>query len=111
MMRIAATGVVATVAAGLLVATSGHLVHPLAYALQVAVMLAGAVAAALVWLRRRPGNRTVVWLLAYAVAIAILSLQGARDPLLHSAGVAVDPIFFVLGYVVVFAFPEGRVRG
>src|SRR4051794_14920732 len=111
MTRIVAAGVVATVVAALLLATSGHLVDPVAYGLQVAVILAGSVSAALVWRRRRPGNRLAAWLLAYAVATALVSLQGVRDPLLHSVGVAADPMFFAVGYLLVFAFPEGRVSG
>ena len=71
-------------------------------------MVVGAVAAGLVWLRRRPGNRVGLQLLALALVTAVVALQGADSEYLHSVGVLVEPVFFLLGYVVVFAFPEGR---
>ena len=74
-------------------------------------MVLGTVAASLYWLVRRPGNRVGVILLALAVATAVMSLQGATQPLLHSLGVAVEPIFFLLAYYAVFAFPDGRLGG
>ena len=53
-IAIAASGLAAAVGGGLLLATSDHLLHPVAYGLQVAIIIVGAVAAALVWLTRRP---------------------------------------------------------
>ena len=105
---IAASGVAAALGGGLLLATSGHLVDPVAFGIQVCLMVIGTVAAALVWLKRRPGNRVGVLLLALALSTAALALEGANDEILHSAGVAVEPVFFLLAYLVVFAFPEGR---
>ncbi len=43
--------------------------------------------AALYWLVRRPGNRLGLFLLALAVALAAVSLQGATQPQLRSIGV------------------------
>ena len=74
-------------------------------------MVAGTVAAAIVWLVRRPGNRLGYILLALAVATAVMSLQGATQPLLHILGVAVEPVMFLLAYYAVFAFPDGRLAG
>jgi signal transduction histidine kinase len=105
---IAIAGLLAAVGGGLLLATSDHLVDPAAYGLQVAAMTVGAVAAALFWLVRRPGNRLGFALLALAVATAVISLQGATQPLLHSIGVSADSAVFLLVYYVVFAFPDGR---
>ena len=96
---------------GLLVATSAHLVDPIAYGIQIAVMVVGWVAAAVYWLVRRPGNRLGLSLLAVAAATAVLFLQGAAQPVLQSIGIAVEPIFFLLSYYVVFAFPDGRLVG
>ena len=104
-------GVATAVAGGLLLATSDHLVDPVAFGLQVALMVLGTVAAALVWLRRRPASRVGPLLLAFALATAALSLEGASDPLVRSVGVALEPAFFMLGYVVVFAVPDGRLAG
>ena len=74
-------------------------------------MVVGWVAAALYWLVRRPGNRLGLSLLALAAATAVLFLQGAAQPVLHIIGVAIEPIFFLLAYYVVFAFPDGRLVG
>ena len=54
---IAVGGLVAAVGGGLLVATSDHLVDPVAFGTQLSLMLVGTVAAALYWLVRRPTNR------------------------------------------------------
>jgi signal transduction histidine kinase len=108
---IAAGGLVAALGGGLLLATSGHLVDPVAYGLQIATMIIGTVAAALVWIRRRPGNRVALLLLTLALAIAIAPLQGASGDVLHSLGVLADPAVLWLSYFVVFAFPEGRLKG
>jgi signal transduction histidine kinase len=108
---VATTGVVAAAGAGVLVATSDHLVHPLPYALEISVILAGTVAVALYWAIRRPGNRIAVLLLAYAAAVAGIALQGAASPLIHSVGVVFDAVVFFLGYYVIYVFPAGRVAG
>jgi len=105
---IAVAGVVAAVGGGLLLATAEHLVDPVLSGLQVGLMVAATVAAGLVWLKRRPGNRVGALLLAFALTTALLALEGANDEVLHSLGVAVEPAFFLLGYLVVFAFPDGR---
>jgi signal transduction histidine kinase len=108
---IAAGGLAAALGGGVLLATSGHLVDPVAYGLQIATMIIGTVAAVLVWIRRRPGNRVALLLLALALALALASLQGANGDLLHSLGVLADPAILWLSYLVVFAFPEGRLKG
>jgi signal transduction histidine kinase len=108
---LAVVGLLGAVGGALLVATSDHLVDPIAWGVQIGVMILGAVAASLTWLARRPGNRVGLILLALAVSTAILSLQGATQPLLHSLGVAVEPVFFLLAYYAVFAFPDGRLGG
>lgn len=106
---VAATlGLLAGVGGFLLVATSDHLVDPLAYGLLVANAIVGTVGVALYWLVRRPGNRVGLILLALGVAYAGISLQGAANPLAHSIGVLFDAVVFALTYYVVFAFPEGR---
>jgi len=108
---LAVCGVVLAVGGGLLVATSNHLVDPAAYGIQLTLMTLGAVGAGLAWLIRRPGNRLGWILVAYGGASAVATLQGASSPLLHSIGVLADPVFFLLGYYAVFAFPTGHVRG
>ena len=77
-LTIAATGFAAAVAAGLCLAKSHHFLHPVAYGVQVAIMVIGAVTAALVWLRRRPMSAIAPLLLALAFAHAIVGLQGRQ---------------------------------
>ena len=96
------------VGVGLLIATSDHLVDPIAFGLQRALIVVGWSSAALYWLVRRPGNRLGLALLALAVSTALIGLQGASNPLLYSMGVLDDFPAFLLAYYVVFAFPEGR---
>jgi signal transduction histidine kinase len=105
---VALAGLLAAVGGCLLLATSDHLADPTEYGLQIAAMTVGASAAALFWLVRRPGNRLGPALLALAAATAVIALQGASQPLLHSFGVAADSAVFLLVYYVVFAFPDGR---
>jgi signal transduction histidine kinase len=94
-----------------LVATSDHLVDPLAYGLQIGVIVVSTIAIALYWAVRRPGNRIGPVLLAYAACAAGLSLQGASSPLLHSVGVLFDAPMFLLGFYLVFIFPQGALAG
>ena len=103
--------VLVAIGAGLLLATSDHLVDPIAYGIQRAVIIVGWSSAALYWLVRRPGNRLGLAFVALALASVVMSLQGASDPLLHSIGVFGDFPSFVLAYYVIFAFPEGRLGG
>ena len=105
----AAAGLLVAMGAGLLLATSDHLVDPIAFGLQLAVMVVGWFSAALYWLVRRPGNRLGLFLLALAVATAALSLQGATQPQLRSIGVLADWPSVLLVFYVIFAFPEGRI--
>jgi signal transduction histidine kinase len=111
LVGLAVGGIVLAVGGGILVATSDHLVNPTEYGVQLTLVVLGTVGAALAWLIRRPGNRLGWILLALAAASAIVALQGAASPLLHSIGVLADPLIFFLGYYAVFAFPDGRVRG
>jgi signal transduction histidine kinase len=111
LLAISAGGAVAAVGGGLLLATSDQLLDPLAYGIQVSLMIVGTVAAALYWLVKRPANRLGWALLALAAVTAVITLQGATAPLLHSLGVAIEPVFFLLAYYVVFAFPDGRLDG
>ncbi len=103
--------VLVAIGAGLLLATSDHLVDPIAYGIQRAVIIVGWSSAALYWLVRRPGNRLGLAFVALALASVVMSLQGASDPLLHSIGVFGDFPSFLLAFYVVFAFPDGRLAG
>ena len=103
-------GLLLAIGAGLLVATSDHLVDPTGFGLWLAVTVVGWFGAALYWLVRRPGNRLGLVLLAVAVCTVVMSLQGANQPQLHDIGVLADWLFVVVVFYVVFAFPEGRIE-
>ncbi len=103
-------GLLVAIGAGLLVATSDHLVDPIAFGVQVAVMVVGWLSAALYWLVRRPGNRLGLLLLAVAACTAVMSLQGANEPHLRTIGVLADWVFVLLVFYVIFAFPAGRIQ-
>jgi signal transduction histidine kinase len=108
---VAFSGVLVGVAGGVLLATSGHLVHPVKYGVEFAVVVVSTVGVALYWAVRRPGNATALVLLAYAGALAGICLQGASGPVLHSLGVLFELPAFFLGYMAVFVFPQGRLAG
>ena len=103
-------GLLVAIGAGLLVATSDHLVDPIGFGLWLAVTVVGWFGAALYWLVRRPGNRLGLVLLAVAVCTVVMSLQGANQPHLHGIGVLADWLFVLVVFYVVFAFPEGRIE-
>ena len=110
LVAIAVGGLLAAVGGGLLVGTSDHLLDPVGYGIQLALMLVGTGRGGPRRLVRRPGNRLGLALLALAGATGVLTLNGASSPLLHTLGVAIEPVFFLLSYYVVFAFPDGRLR-
>ena len=102
----AAAGLLVAIGAGLLLATSDHLVDPIAYGIQRAVIIVGWSSAALYWLVRRPGNRLGLAFVALALASVVMSLQGASDPVLHSIGVFGDFPSFVLAYLCHLRLPR-----
>jgi signal transduction histidine kinase len=108
---VGAVGTVVAVAGGLLLATSDHLVHPVLYGFDVALLIASTVWVALYWAVRRPGNRIAVVLLVDAGFLAVLALQGASNPVLHSLGVFGDVPTFFIAFYLLFIFPDGRVHG
>ncbi len=105
------SGLVVGVGGGLFLATSDHLAHPIAYGLEVAVIVVLSVSSALYWAVHRPGNRIAFLLLAYAAATAVISLEGSTSPLLFSVGVLFEMPAFLLMYYLLLAFPEGRLVG
>ena len=66
---------------GLYLSTIDYLLHSVVYGLEVVITVVGAVAAALVWSRRRPVSAIAPLLRAFAFATAIVSLQGSSDEL------------------------------
>jgi uncharacterized membrane protein len=77
------------------------------FGVEVAVAILGTVAAALVWLRRRPANPVTLMLLALVVATALVSLQGASGELAHSLGVLGDSAVLLVGPCSSSSSPTG----
>ena len=107
---VAIGGLAVAIGAGLLVATSDHLVDPTGFGVWLGVTVVGWFGAALYWLVRRPGNRLGLVLLTVAVCTVVMSLQGANQPQLHGIGVLADWTFVLVVFYVVFAFPQGRIE-
>ena len=105
------SALVIAVGGGLLLGTSDHLAHPVAYGLEVAALVALSAAAALYWVVHRPGNRIALILLAYAAVTSVISLEGSANPLLFSLGVLFEMPAFLLSYYLILSFPEGRLVG
>ena len=91
---VAGAGFLVAAGGALLIATSGHLADPVAFAVQLTVMVVGTVGAALLWLVRRPGNLLGSGCSRWPLRRRSF-LQGAAELLLHSLGVAIEPIFFL----------------
>ena len=109
--RFAAAGLLVAMGAGLLLATSDHLVDPIAFGLQVAVISSDGSA-----------RRSTGWFDAPAIAsVSRFSrwrsprppcrCKGATRAALHSIGVLAIGPSFAPGLYVIFAFPEGRLGG
>jgi hypothetical protein len=75
---IATGGLAAALGGGLLLATSDHLVDPVEFGVEIAVAILGTVAAALVWLRRRPANPVTLMLLAFVLAARLAAGRERR---------------------------------
>ena len=106
--RLALVGAAGGAAGAVLVASSGHFLRPHAFGLFLANLIVGTFLIAFYWLRRRPGDPTGRLLLALGFANLGLVLEGASSPFLHTVGVLFELLVVVLGFYVVFAFPEGR---
>jgi signal transduction histidine kinase len=60
------------------------------------------------WERRRPGNRFAPLLLLLGVLAVPLSLEATRSPWGHAIGVLAEAPLLYMTFVVVLAFPTGR---
>jgi PAS domain S-box-containing protein len=100
--------VLAAAGAVVLVETSDH--EPSRVATLVTALTAGIsfVAAGLIAIRRRPGNRTGFYLAAVGYLWFLDALTAANNRVLYSIGVAVGDAVFVALVALVLAFPTGR---
>jgi signal transduction histidine kinase len=80
-------------------------------AVQKADFVLGPAITGLYWLRRRPESRFGPMLLAFAFVGAVYILQSSSDPWLFSIGLMWENLVGLATYVLILAFPTGRLDG
>jgi signal transduction histidine kinase len=94
----------------LLALTSDHLAYPGRMALFCAWAVVAPLLIGVVWWRRRPDSRFGPLLVLFGFASWPLSLQAAGTPLLYDLGVLGDALYIIVTFLVILAFPVGRLR-
>jgi signal transduction histidine kinase len=94
----------------LLVATSHHVERPAATALYYGYLVAVSMLAGVCWRVRRPSSSFGHLLLAFGLAVWVVSWQSSNWPLIYDLGVLADGALFILTYWLFLAFPSGRLR-
>jgi signal transduction histidine kinase len=94
----------------LLAATSDHVERPSATALYYGYLVAVSMLAGLCWRVRRPSSSFGHLLMAFGLAVWVVSWQSSDWPLLFDIGVLADGAGFLLTYWLFLAFPSGRLR-
>jgi len=87
------------------------LAHPEWLAAQKADFILGPVFIGLYWLRRRPRSRFGPMLIAFGFVGAVYVLQSSSDPWLFSAGLLWENVIGLATYMLILAFPTGRLDG
>jgi hypothetical protein len=105
---VAAGAVAASVAAVWVTLDADFLAHPGWLAVQKADFILGPALIGLYWIRRRPQSRFGPVLLAFAVVGALYVLQSSSHPWLFGAGLAWEIVIGFATYVLILAFPTGR---
>lgn len=103
---------VAAVTAGLLAVAvtlpADFLRYPGWLAAQKADFVIGPALAGLYWLRRRPGSRFGLLLVVWGFIGALFILQSSSDAWLFSVGLFWEKVFAFTTYLMILAFPTGR---
>jgi signal transduction histidine kinase len=100
--------VIGAVAAVVLPLSTGVLRYPGWFAAQRAALILGPALVGLYWERRRPGGRFGRMLIGLGVLAIPLSLEATRSPWPHLVGVVAEAPLLFATFVVVLAFPAGR---
>jgi len=89
--------------------------HFLAYpgwlAVQKADFIVGPIGVGLYWMHRRPGNRMGLLLIVLGLLGVPYILASSSDPTLFGIGVLAEDPLYVMAYIVILAFPTGRLEG
>ena len=106
--RVALAGLLVAVAALTLTLESSHVRYRVADALFLANAIAAFALAGALWLIRRPVGTLWQWLVACAVAWALVALQSADSSLVFTIGVLAEWPLAVATVYLLMAFPIGR---
>jgi signal transduction histidine kinase len=93
-----------------LAATSDHVQHPTATALYYGYLVGVSLLAGLLWSLRRPSSSFGLLLMAFGLAVWVVSWQSSDWPLIFDIGVLADGAAFLLTYQLFLAFPSGRLE-
>jgi signal transduction histidine kinase len=100
------------VVVGLVTTFSGHvLVHPAWFALQRTDLVLAPEVVGVYWWRKRPRSRFGPLLILSGVASAPLYLEASSSPVLRTLGSLYAGVAIIVAYVMVLAFPSGRLSG
>ncbi|HEY6525508.1 MAG TPA: ATP-binding protein [Solirubrobacteraceae bacterium] len=88
--------------------STDQLLNPGWFAAHRVALILGPAIVAWYWERRRPGNRFAPLLLLLGVAAVPLSLEATTSPWGHAIGVIAEAPLLFMTFVVVLAFPTGR---
>jgi signal transduction histidine kinase len=90
--------------------TGDHLEKPIAAGLYWGYLTAASVLIGLYWWRRRPAQQFGPLLVAFGLAVWIVSWQGSDTPLVFDIGVLAEAPLYVLTFYLFLAFPMGRIE-
>jgi signal transduction histidine kinase len=109
--RLVAIAIAPMVAATMALALTGdHLERPVAAGLYWSYLVAVSILIGLYWWRRRPAQRFGPLLVAFGLAVWIVSWQGSDIPLVFDIGVLAEAPLYVLTFYLFLAFPMGRIE-
>ena len=109
--RLVAIAIAPMVAVTLAFAFTGdHLEKPIAAGLYWGYLTAASMLIGLYWWRRRPAQRFGPLLVAFGLAVWLVSWQGSDSPLVFDIGVLAEAPLYVLTFYLFLAFPMGRIE-
>lgn len=107
----AVVAVVAAVAAFWVTVNAKFLEYPYWLAVQKADFILGPIGVGLYWMHRRPQNRFGLLLIVLGLLGVPYILASSTDPTLFGIGVLAEDPIYVMAYIVILAFPSGRLQG
>jgi signal transduction histidine kinase len=107
----AAVAVAAATVTAWVTLDAGFLAHPALLAVQKADLILGPVLVGLYWMRRRPASRFGPLLVAAGFVAVPYALQSSTAPWLFGAGLVWENLVGLAAFVLILAFPSGRLDG